>query len=731
MPPHGGGGHGGGSDFHEEDYLGKVYDSRLISRLLKYAKPYIVYIIITVIFLILLSLSRIYKPYLIKEAIDKDIVLPYLMMDLTGMDKENKNYYMEKYKNKAIRSENPGKLLIESSRLDLKDSSELRKTNSLSKERYLYIRKDYFSEEKWIKVEKLIAEKANSFIPMSEEGSYAITQENLSRMSSSDNFMLKAYEWNDLKRITVIYFIILAIGFLLEFSQFYLITWLGQKVMHDIRGDLFKHLTKLTINYFDSHPIGRLVTRVTNDVGTLHEMFTSVLINITSDVFLLIGIIVTIFILDWKLALLLMGIMPVIIFATIMFRIKFRTAYRQVRRILARINATLSEHFSGIRVIKVFARERENFRKFDEVNQSYYKVSMKELFVNAIFSPVIVVANNLGLALIIWYGGGQVIQDAMPLGILVAFLTYSHMFFQPINAIAEKYNIMQSAMAASERIFQIMDEKDEFTDEKDCVEIKDCKGSVEFKNVSFAYKKDEWVLRNLSFKVEAGKTLAIVGATGAGKTTIISLLVRFYEPQEGEILLDGIDIRKFKKKDLRRHLSLVLQDVFLFTGNIADNIRLNNKEITDEQVKAAALYVNADHFIQKIDGGYEGNVAERGSTLSMGQRQLLAFARALAFNPRILILDEATSSIDTETEQLIQDALLKLMEGRTSLVIAHRLSTIQHANNIIVMHKGEIVEEGTHQELLASRGIYFRLYQLQYKGQVPGLGKGEKYDLIS
>jgi ATP-binding cassette, subfamily B, multidrug efflux pump len=507
------------------------------------------------------------------------------------------------------------------------------------------------------------------------------------------------------------------LGFVLEFIHFYLIALIGQKVMHDIRTELFAHLTRLSLKYFDNHPIGRLVTRVTNDVGTLNEMFTSVLINIAFDTFMLIGITVTIFLLNWRLALTLTLILPIIILATILFKIRFRKAYREVRVQLARINATLSEHFSGIRVIKLFARERENFKRFDTINQGYFKATIRMLTVDALFSPVIVIANNIGLALIIWYGGGLVIQDIIPLGTLVAFLTYIQMFYQPINAIAEKYNIMQSAMAASERIFQIMDEPDEMLGSGLLKTLPpEAKGRVEFRNVWFAYKEEDWVLKDVSFSVEPGETIAIVGATGAGKTTIISLLMRFYEPLKGEILLDGIDIRTIDKASLRTMLGLVLQDVFLFTGDIKGNIRLNNEEITDKAIKDAAVYVNADSFISKIEGGYDAEVTERGSTLSMGQRQLLAFARALAFDPRILILDEATSSIDTETEQLIQDALIKLMKGRTSIVIAHRLSTIQHASKILVMHKGQVFEEGDHQTLLAKRGIYYKLYELQYKG---------------
>jgi ABC-type multidrug transport system fused ATPase/permease subunit len=394
-----------------------------------------------------------------------------------------------------------------------------------------------------------------------------------------------------------------------------------------------------------------------------------------------------------------------------------------VRTKIALINATISEHFSGIMVIKVFARERENIRRFKEKNFEYYKANMRQIIVHGLFSPIIILFRNVGLALVLWFGGGQVVQNLLPLGSLVAFLSYIEMFFQPINALAEKFNIMQASMASSERIFQIMDTEPDVVDPKNPTVIDHVKGTVKFDGVWFAYKRlpDDsdwnWILKDVSFEVPLGESVAIVGETGAGKTTIISLLSRFYDVQKGSIEVDGVDIREWDLSRLRKHIGVVLQDVFLFARDIKSNIRLNDMNIDDGKVREVARIVNADKFIERLPQKFDEPVAERGSTLSAGQRQLLSFARALAFDPSILVLDEATANIDTETEQLIQEALWRLMEGRTSLVIAHRLSTIQHVDRILVMHKGRLIEEGNHQQLLAKNGIYFKLYQLQYKGQ--------------
>jgi ABC-type multidrug transport system fused ATPase/permease subunit len=443
-------------------------------------------------------------------------------------------------------------------------------------------------------------------------------------------------------------------------------------------------------------------------------MFTSIVITILRDLFILIGVIVVMLRLNWRLALVSFIVLPIMAWITAVFSVRIRDAFREVRVKVARINASLNESISGMRVTQIFVREAESFRRFASINHENFLAAMKQLKVFAMFMPLMEFASSIAIALVIWYGGGKVVQATLSLGTLVAFLTYVQMFFRPLRNLAQQYGTMQQAMASSERIFLLLDD-DEIVPEPDLPQApEDVRGRIVFENVWFSYVEDEWVLRDVSFTVEPGETVAIVGATGAGKTSIISLLERFYDIQKGRITLDGIDIRDMDKAHLRSLLGLVMQDVFMFAGDIKGNIRLGNDSISDEEVERVAEYVNADRFIAKLSGGYDEEVHERGVTLSTGQRQLLSFARALAFDPRILILDEATSNIDTETEHLIQDALVRLMEGRTSIVIAHRLSTIQHADKILVMHRGKIREVGNHQELLAKRGYYYRLYQLQY-----------------
>jgi ABC-type multidrug transport system fused ATPase/permease subunit len=488
----------------------------------------------------------------------------------------------------------------------------------------------------------------------------------------------------------------------------------SQKVMHDIRMKVLRHLQKLSLSFFDKNPVGRLVTRATNDIAVLHEMFTSIVITILHDMFILIGVIIVLLRLNWRLALVSFIVLPITAWITAAFSVRIRDAFREVRVKIARINASLNESISGMRVTQIFRRETESFRRFAGINHENFLAAMKQLRVFAMFMPLMELASSVAIGLVIWYGGGKVVQATVSLGTLVAFLSYVQMFFRPLRNLAQQYGTMQQAMASSERIFMLLDDEDVVPEPDEPKRPDDVRGRITFENVWFGYVEDEWVLRDVSFTVEPGETVAIVGATGAGKTSIISLLERFYDIQKGRITLDGVDIRDMEKSYLRSHLGLVMQDVFVFAGNIKGNIRLGKESISDAEVKRVAEYVNADRFIDKLPDGYDEEVHERGVTLSTGQRQLLSFARALAFDPRILILDEATSNIDTETEHLIQGALVRLMEGRTSIVIAHRLSTIQHADKILVMHRGKIREAGNHQELLAKRGYYYRLYQLQY-----------------
>lgn len=512
-----------------------------------------------------------------------------------------------------------------------------------------------------------------------------------------------------------IYFLLLVLGtFIFNLLQIYVLSYAGQSIIFNIRQLLFSHMQKMPLSFFDKNPIGRLVTRVTNDTETLNDMYTNVLVTLIKDFVILAGTVVIMFRLDVKMTLISLAVMPVVIILTVLFRIRIRKVYRNVRTTLARINSVISENISGMRIIQLFGREKENFAKFNEAGENYYKAVMSQVVTFGLFRPVIEMLASLTMALLIWFGGLDILKGTLQFGIFYAFVNYISMLFQPINDLAEKYNILQSSMAASERIFMILDTPVE--ENSGTIRFTNgVRGEIEFRNVWFAYSGEDWVLRDVSFKVPAGRTVAIVGATGAGKTSIISLLTRLYEIQKGEILIDGINIRDISKDDLRRMTGVVLQDVFLFGGKLKDNIRLNEAGISDEKIIEAASYVNADSFIRKLPQGYDTEVMERGATFSSGQRQLLAFARALAFDPAILVLDEATSNIDTETELLIQDALKKLTSNRTTVVIAHRLSTIQHADNIIVLHKGKVRESGTHQELLTKRGMYYSLYLLQYQ----------------
>jgi ABC-type multidrug transport system fused ATPase/permease subunit len=508
--------------------------------------------------------------------------------------------------------------------------------------------------------------------------------------------------------------VLLALTFGFTLLQINMMEVTSQRVMYDIRMMVLRHIQKLSLSFFDRNPVGRLVTRATNDIAVLHEMFTSIVITILHDMFILIGVIIVLLRLNWRLALVSFIVLPITAWITASFGVRIRDAFREVRVKVARINASLNESISGMRVTQIFGRETESFHRFAGINHENFVAAMKQLKVFAMFMPLMELASSVAIALVIWYGGGKVVQATLSLGTLVAFLSYVQMFFRPLRNLAQQYGTMQQAMASSERIFMLLDDEDMVPEPATPRRPDEVRGRIAFENVWFAYVEDEWVLRDVSFTVEPGETVAIVGATGAGKTSIISLLERFYDIQKGRITLDGVDIRDMEKSFLRSHLGLVMQDVFVFAGDIKGNIRLGNESISDAEIRKVAEHVNADRFIEKLPGGYDEEVRERGVTLSTGQRQLLSFARALAFDPRILVLDEATSNIDTETEHLIQDALVRLMEGRTSIAIAHRLSTIQHADKILVMHHGKIREVGNHQELLAKRGYYYRLYQLQY-----------------
>jgi len=569
-----------------------------------------------------------------------------------------------------------------------------------------------------------------------------------------------------IEQIAAIYVGLLVFSFLLEFLQTYFMQWTGQKVMFDLRRQIFRHLQRLHVAFFDKNPVGRLVTRVTTDVDALNEMFTSGVVSIFEDIFVLAGILGVMLCMNWKLALITFAVLPFIVIATKIFRDRVRDSYRRIRVAIARINSYLQEHVSGMVVLQLFNRERKAYKQFSEINRVHMEAYKDAILAYSLYYPAIDVLSSIAIACVIWFGGAGVMRNisvasvavsfnwktlvafrlvrgAAELGVLVAFIQYALRFFRPIMDFSEKYNILQSAMAASERIFRLLDTPVQVISPA-VTKSPEGPGRIEFDHVWFAYREapeesgtesvetearvgttataPDWVLRDVTFAIEPGETVAIVGHTGAGKTTLISLLLRFYDVQKGAVRIDGVDVKEMDLVDLRSRFGVVLQDPFLFSGTIGGNIRLGTKRIQDADVEQAAEDVNLADFIRALPKGFDEEVRERGSTLSTGQKQLISFARALAHEPKILILDEATSSVDTETEFRVRDALNRMVEGRTSLIIAHRLSTVQRADKIIVMHKGQVREMGTHQQLLAQRGIYFKLYQLQYKDQELNVG---------
>ncbi|HEX8728573.1 MAG TPA: ABC transporter ATP-binding protein [Ktedonobacterales bacterium] len=511
------------------------------------------------------------------------------------------------------------------------------------------------------------------------------------------------------------YLLVLCVGFALRYFQNYTLSVVGQRIMYDLRSAMFDHLQRLSLSFFDHNPVGRLMTRITNDVDSLDDLFTSGSVALLTDLLTLVGIVVILFIENWLLALIVCLVFPPLLLVTILFQRVMRDTFRQIRVRLARINANVAENIAGTQVVQLFNREGRNFEYFDGLNRDYFHTTLRSLFYYAIFLPVINVFAAVATALIVRVGGAQTLSFGLTLGALVAFLQYTDRFFLPVRDLADKYTILQSAMASLERIFRVLDEPITVADKAQPEPLGVVRGEVQFRDVWFAYNRDEWVLKGVSFHIKPGESVAFVGATGAGKTSLISLISRFYDVQRGEVLVDGVNVKDVEQHTLRRHIGAVLQDPFIFAGTIASNIRLRERQISDEQVRQAARFVNADHFISQLPHGYDEETLERGGGLSVGQKQLLAFARAIAFNPEILlILDEATSSVDTATEALIQDALDRLMQGRTSIIIAHRLSTIRNVDRIIVLHKGRIVEEGSHEDLLTRNGYYKRLYELQY-----------------
>ncbi len=512
----------------------------------------------------------------------------------------------------------------------------------------------------------------------------------------------------------------IGVGFVLQYIHRILTAWLGQQIMYDLRKEIFKKLQQLDLQYYDRNPVGRLITRITTDVETLNELFASGIVTVFGDVFTLIFIVAAMLRMDWKLALVAFSVLPFVAWTAFVFRARVRESYRDIRVRLARINSFLHERFTGMRVVQLFSREDKDAQEHHRISMDYLEAHLRSITYYALFFPVIELFTAIALALIIWSGGSSILEGTVTLGVVAAFLQFARRFFRPIQDLSEKYNLLQGAMASSERIFKLLDHEIGVADPVDPIPLPTpTRGEIEFRDVWFAYGDTEeghpdWVLKGVSFKVDSGEKIAIVGHTGAGKTTLNNLLMRFYEPQKGTILLDGVPINEVSLRELRSRIGLVLQDVFLFSQDVAYNIRLGSHKISETQIRKAARRVGADRIVNLLPKGYDQPLGERGSTLSVGERQLLSFARALAFDPSILILDEATSSVDSEIEAQIERATDEVMKGRTSLVIAHRLSTVQGVDRILVFHHGELRETGSHQELLDKAGLYARLHELQF-----------------
>ncbi len=696
--------------YFEGDHLGKPYDISLMRRLLAFARPYRIIISLSIVLMLFVTGFELLFPYLIKVAIDDYIVVSARQITLSSPPSPLQGRLLDRYGGLLLPTADPETFFIRASELreiEPRDLASFQRAGLIGEERFYPFRPRG-------EVEKGVVERYRAPFQWGG-GYYFISFRDMELLEHKDLLTLRKGDVRGVMVVSAVFILILILSSGFNFIQVYAMEYSGQRVMHDLRMRVFGHIQRLSISFFDRTPIGRLVTRVTNDVQNLHEMLTTVFPHLVKDIFLLAGIIVVLIKINWELALVCFSLFPLIIYITFSFSSKARDAFREVRLKIAKINATLQENFSGIKVVQIFNRERENYRRFKVLNRETYLANMRQIGIFALFVPIIEIVGTIAIALLIWYGGGKVISNTLSLGTLVAFLSYLRMFFQPIRDISEKYNIMQSAMASTERIFSVLDNQEMIPEPLAPKSIDGMRGNIDFRNVTFSYTGNEEVLRDITFSIRAGETVAIVGATGAGKTSIISLLERFYDPQRGQILIDGVDIRELETSFLRSHIGLVLQDVFLFAGNIRSNIQLGNDGLSQDDIERIIRYVNADRFIKKFPKGLEEDVKEGGSTLSAGERQLLAFARALAVDPKILILDEATSNVDTETERLIQDALRKLMEGRTSIIIAHRLSTIQRADRIIVMHKGRIREMGTHAQLMAKKEFYYKLYQLQYR----------------
>jgi len=676
--------------FHEDEVMGKAFDWQLTRRLFRFLAAYKALLAVCVLLTIILAGIQLVTPYITKTAIDSFMTLPYSIVTLPEAPIEGEPIAL---------GEN--RWLIRTLDVHPETRRDWEERGALETSKYLYIQEA--SEHA-----SIVSEHPETFTIVPR--GWIVSQQDLSTLSVNEIERLRGTAIAGVIRMAMLFVVILITRFLFGVAQVYLLQYTGQRVMYDMREQIFGHILRLPLRFFDHSPVGRLVTRVTSDVQAINEMFTSMLVNLFRDAFLVVGILIVMFQLEWRLALVILGLFPIIVFAAWQFRNRVRAAYREVRKQIARMNAYLQESLSGMRIIQVFVQEMKANERFEGINQSKYRADMRQMMTFAVFRPLMSFLSSFAIALVIWYGGFNVLRGSLSLGALTAFIQYVRMIFEPVLRLSEGYNVLQAAMASSERIFRLLDEPLE--DRGAGRELGNCKARIEFKNVWFAYNDEEWILKGVSFVAEPGQHIAIVGPTGSGKTTIIRVLLRMYPIQKGQILLDGVPIEELDLDYLRAQMAVVLQDVFMFSGDILDNIRLRS-EIEEDTAIEAARFVSAD-FVEALPDAYHTEVKERGVTLSVGERQLLSFARAVAFDPKILVLDEATASIDSHTEHLIQRSLRKIMAGRTSVVIAHRLSTIREADNIIVLHQGELLEQGTHEQLLAQDGLYAALHSLQF-----------------
>ncbi len=676
----------------KQDTIIKSYDSAIMKRLLTFTKPYKFQVIIAVIALFFATAAELMMPVIMQKTIDGKILVTYSRVENT---EDNKTIVDKIDKKKTV--------------IELSDYIYFT-------DKSLEIPANYYITELTEEAELIkLVQKKNSIIEIS--GKYIIIGiEDLNELTIKERRIIKKSDINSVKSRGLLYLGLLIGGLLFTFLQVYLMAYTGQKVMEDIRLKLYNHTIRQSLNFLGKTPIGGLVTKITNDVETINEFFTSVATSVLKDFSLVAGVLITLFYLNSRLALITVLSIPPVFIATFFFRIIARNAYRSVRQAVSNVNTFLSEHISGMDIVQMFGKEEASEEKFDRKNKKLLKANLSEMYVFAVFRPLMNLFTAVSISVIIYFGAGSFLKNALSLGILIAFIDLIQKFYRPIMDFAEKFTILQSAMAGGERIFGLMDEIDQIEDKGTEILHTPVKGKIEFKDVSFAYKENEPVINNLSFTVNPGEKVAIVGYTGAGKTTIANLITRLWDVNSGTILLDDIDIRELKLNNLRETVIPVQQDVFLFSGTIEESIK-TGLDISDNEVEKAAVLAQANSFISKMENGYKTTLNERGSNLSTGQRQLLSFARVIAQNPQVIILDEATGNVDTETETLIQKAIEELMKERTSLVIAHRLSTIRNADKILVLAKGHLEEMGTHEELLDLKGIYYNLYKLQYEKQ--------------